>query len=157
MGYPTTILEIKQLTDSSTVPTYGSELAAGIDLYADVKHHAPDGGSGFETITIKPGERKLIKTGIAVSVPPGHYGRVAPRSGLAYKSGMDVMAGVIDEDYRGDVGVILINLGDKDFIVHHGDRIAQLITERCTRCVLRTVDKLSDTARGAGKFGSTGK
>lgn len=98
-----------------------------------------------------------MKTGIAIAAPSGHYARVAPRSGLAYKSGMDVMAGVIDEDYRGDVGVILINLGDKDFIIHHGDRVAQLILERCTRCSVDVVAELSDTRRGAGKFGSTGK
>lgn len=157
MTYPTAQLQIKQFTSTSIVPTYGSDQAAGLDLYADVKHHAPEGGSGFETLTVKPGERKLVKTGIAIAAPSGHYARVAPRSGLAYKSGMDVMAGVIDEDYRGDVGVILINLGDKDFIIHHGDRVAQLILERCTRCSVDVVAELSDTRRGAGKFGSTGK
>lgn len=153
MGYPTATLSIKQLTDTSTVPTYGSEQAAGLDLYADLGEVEDTHG----IIVVFPGERKLIKTGIAIAVPAGHYGRVAPRSGIAFKSGMDVLAGVIDEDYRGDVGVILVNHGYQDFIVHHGDRIAQLVIERCTRCDVYVRDDLPGTARGAGKFGSTGK
>ena len=93
-------ISIKKLNELAIIPTRGSEHAAGHDLYAT------------EEYTLKPLERKLFKTGISMAITEGMYGRIAPRSGLAYKAGIDVMAGVIDEDYRGDVGVILINLGN---------------------------------------------
>jgi dUTP pyrophosphatase len=100
--------------------------------------------------------RALVKTDIKISVPNGTYGRVAPRSGLAYKHGIDTMAGVIDADYRGPVGVILANLSETDFPVKIGDRIAQLIVERVVMPDVVVVDQLEDTVRGAGGFGSTG-
>ena len=150
-GVQTDIIRIRKLNELATAPTYGSARAAGLDLSANFADMAGD------MYVLEPGERKLFKTGIAVSIPLGHYARIAPRSGLAFKSGIDVMAGVIDEDYRGEVGVILINLGVTDFTVRHGDRIAQLIVEKYTPCLPVIVDDLDDTNRGAWGFGSTGK
>jgi len=140
---------MKLLSNSAQMPHYGSGDAAGMDLYADLGHQG--------VIQINPGERKLIKTGIAMAIPPGYYGRVAPRSGLAYKNGIDVMAGVIDSDYRGELGAILINFGDTAFNVHNGDRIAQLIFERYSPAYAYKVAVLPGTERGDRGFGSTGK
>ena len=138
-------LLFKRLLDHNLpVPTRGSEYAAGLDLRA-----AHDS-------SIPPGERKLIKTGFAVMLPPGHYGRIAPRSGLAYKNGIDVLAGVIDVDYRGDIGVILLNTSDRIFTVEAGDKIAQLIVEACAYPVSVVVSELPETGRGQSGFGSTG-
>lgn len=100
--------------------------------------------------------KAVVKTDIQVELPEGCYGRVAPRSGLAVKNFIDVGAGVIDEDYRGNVGVVLFNHSDVDFPVAKGDRIAQLICERIFYPTIEEVDDLSDTKRGAGGFGSTG-
>lgn len=162
---PTDVMRVQKLNEHATIPTYGSSGAAGMDLYANFS------AEGFGALSIAPGERRLIKTGIAIAIPRGHYARVAPRSGLAAKNGIDVMAGVIDEDYRGEVGVILINLGFRfefndagvmqvapaePVIIKHGDRIAQLIIEKYTPCLPIEVSSLDDTARGAGGFGSTG-
>ena len=97
-----------------------------------------------------------MATDLAVALPPGVYGRVPPRSGLAAKAGLDVGAGVIDEDYRGPVGVILFNHSDADFAYARGDRVAQLILERIAHAEVALVDELDGTARGAGGFGSTG-
>lgn len=144
-------LPIKRLAPSAILPTYGSAFAAGMDLHALLPVELPDQG-----LTIAPGERKLIQTGISVAIPAGWYGRVAPRSGLAYKHGIDVLAGVIDSDYRGEIGVILLNTGSEAFVVRHGDRIAQLVIERAPQASLVEVDDLPATDRGAGGFGSTG-
>ena len=152
-------LPVQLLNEHATVPTYGSASAAGMDLYANfhgdaqLRKPSPEGHAKM----IAPGERYLIKTGISVAIPEGYYGRVAPRSGLAYKNGFDVLAGVVDSDYRGDVGVILINLGDKAVPVSHGDRIAQFVIEKIGRFEPEVVDSLDDTVRSAGGFGSTGK
>lgn len=105
---------------------------------------------------IPPRGKALFKTDIAIAVPAGTYGRVAPRSGLALKHGIDTGAGVIDEDYRGNVGVILFNHSDVEFTVAAGDRIAQLILEKIETPPIQCVEDLDDTARGAGGFGSTG-
>ena len=150
-GTDTGILPVMKLNEHATIPTYGSNDAAGMDLYANLS------GAEGDMYTLAPGERKLFKTGIAVAIPRGFYGRIAPRSGLAYKHGIDVMAGVVDSDYRGDVGVILINLGDEDFEVKHGDRIAQFIIEDYKPCLPVPALSLDDTSRGVGGFGSTGK
>tara|TARA_Y100000004_G_C8812824_1_gene368489 strand:+ start:46 stop:477 length:432 start_codon:yes stop_codon:yes gene_type:complete len=137
-------IEIKKLSENATLPTQGSEYAAGYDLYA-----AEQG--------VVPSEcRLLIKTNISISIPDGYYGRIAPRSGLAYKSGIDVMAGVIDADYRGDIGVILYNTDVKDFEFQKGDRIAQLIIEKCHKAEWQEVSELEDSVRSDGGFGSTG-
>jgi dUTP pyrophosphatase len=163
-GVATDVLRVKRLTATAQLPTYGSAGAAGLDLYVDFgsapgdAHTADERFSVTEDFSIlKPGQRRLLKTGISIAVPPGHYGRVAPRSGLASKQGIDVLAGVIDEDYRGEVGVILINLGATDVRIAHGDRVAQLIIEQYTPVLVVDSSSLEDTNRGAGAFGSTGK
>lgn len=137
---------IKKLTDYATIPTRGSDRSAGYDLYS----------ASPEPIIVPASGKALIKTNIAVAIPPNHYGRVAPRSGLTWKHFIDVGAGVIDEDYRGDVGVILFNHGCNDFTVNHGDRIAQLILERISTPEVEEVDELPETVRGTDGFGSTG-
>ena len=127
------------------MPTRGSPLAAGLDL-----HSAYDG-------TVPARGKALLKTDLAIAVPPGTYGRVAPRSGLAWKHSIDVGAGVIDADYRGNVGVILFNLSDEPFVVKAGDRVAQLILERIVEPEgVVEVAELDETVRGGGGFGSTG-
>ena len=103
------------------------------------------------------GKRHLVRTGLELAIPPNHYGRVAPRSGLAVKAGIDVMAGVIDEDYRGEVGVVLVNLGDEPVTINVGDRIAQLLVEKIGKPeVVEVFQPLDATERGANGFGSTG-
>lgn len=129
---------------NAKLPTRGSAAAAGYDLYASEKVVLPRGG------------RKVVQTGICLAIPTGHYGRVAPRSGLASKHGIDVGAGVIDEDYRGLLGVLLFNLGDADFTIEQGDRVAQLIIEKISTPDVEEVADLQETVRGAGGFGSTG-
>lgn len=131
-----------KLTNGAYVPCWNNK-SAGCDL------------SSIEEYTLKPSERKLFKTGVYMSIPTGLYGRIAPRSGLAYKNGIDVMAGVIDEDYRGEIGVILINLGQEDKQIKVGDKIAQMIFEYYVRCEFDIVDELDDTSRSGGGFGST--
>ena len=137
-------LIVKVLNVNAKIPTRGSSKAAGYDL------------SSVEEVIVPAHERKMIKTGITISIPEGHYGRVAPRSGLTLNNGIDVGAGVIDEDYRGEVCVILFNHSDKDFIVNIGDRIAQLILERISTPDVEVVDSLESTERGSAGFGSTG-
>ncbi len=107
-------------------------------------------------MAIPPRGKALVPTAIALAIPEGYYGRVAPRSGLAHKHFIDVGAGVIDCDYRGPLGVILFNFGEAAFEVKRGDRIAQLILEKIGMATIRQVASLDDTARGAGGFGSTG-
>jgi deoxyuridine 5'-triphosphate nucleotidohydrolase len=138
-------INVKKLSDFATIPTQGTKFAAGYDLYA------------AEDAVVVCGSRKLIKTNISMEITPGYYGRIAPRSGLAYKSGIDVLAGVIDCDYRGDIGVILYNTDKNiDFEIKKGDRIAQIIFEACYSATLNTVENLDNTLRQAGGFGSTG-
>lgn len=158
-----------ELVSNKYKPVRGSLMAAGFDLCACISdefvpptHYLQQDGIVFHTsgeeksISIKAGKRALIKTGVRMSLPFGQYGRIAPRSGLAYKNGIDVLAGVIDADYRGDVGVILLNTGDSDFIIKDGDRIAQIIIEKIDMCELIVVEDLGITDRGEGGFGSTG-
>jgi len=137
-------IQIKKLSENALIPTQGSNYAAGYDLYA------------AESGQVEPECRRLIKTNIAISIPEGYYGRIAPRSGLAYKNGIDVMAGVIDADYRGDVGVILYNTDIEDFEFEKGDRIAQIIIEKCYKAEWQEVQDLKDSVRSDGGFGSTG-
>ena len=139
------LVYVKKLVGSAMIPARANKTDAGYDLWS------------VESYTLKPLERKLFKTGISVEIPEGHYGRIAPRSGLAYKHGLDVLAGVIDSSYRGEIGVILINLGDKDVYITHGDRVAQLIIESCRYPEMVQVDELGVSNRGIGGFGSTGK
>jgi len=142
-------LRIKLLTDTAIEPTRGSAGAAGLDLHADIPFK-PDG------VYLPPGVRKVFPTGIAIALPRSTYGRIAPRSGLATKSGIDVLAGVVDRDYRGEVKVALLNTGSESVVIKHGDRIAQLIVEVCLIEPYFVVADLDDTARGLNGFGSTG-
>ena len=138
-------LQIKRLSKHAVLPSRGSDYAAGLDLSAAVN------------CTIAAGERALVKTDLSIACPPGTYARIAPRSGLAYKKGIDVGAGVIDADYRGPLGVILFNFGDSDFVISQGDRIAQLILEQIVLPDVVDVEDLPQVGeRGAAGFGSTG-
>jgi len=132
------------------LPAYESAHAAGMDLRAAVPEDAP--------LTLRPGDRHAVPTGLAVAIPPGFEGQVRPRSGLALKSGVTCLnsPGTVDADYRGEVKVILINLGPENFIVRRGDRIAQLLISPVVQAAWRETDALDETARGAGGFGSTG-
>uniref|UniRef100_A0A8C5W670 Deoxyuridine 5'-triphosphate nucleotidohydrolase n=1 Tax=Microcebus murinus TaxID=30608 RepID=A0A8C5W670_MICMU len=138
-------LRFARLSEHATAPTRGSARAAGYDLYSAYDY------------TIPSMEKAVVKTDIQIALPSGCYGRVAPRSGLAAKHFIDVGAGVIDEDYRGNVGVVLFNFGKENFEVKKGDRIAQLICERIFYPEIEEVQVLDDTERGSGGFGSTGK
>jgi dUTP pyrophosphatase len=138
------LIKCKLLTPGAKLPTKGSVNAAGFDLCSLVQ------------VILYPGCRSCIPTGISLSIPPGYYGRVAPRSGLAVKNGIDVLAGVCDADFRGEINVVLINHGEDVAHFLPGDRIAQLIIEKCGFWEFEEVEELDDTARGAGGFGSTG-
>uniref|UniRef100_A0A131YPZ4 Deoxyuridine 5'-triphosphate nucleotidohydrolase n=1 Tax=Rhipicephalus appendiculatus TaxID=34631 RepID=A0A131YPZ4_RHIAP len=137
-------LKFVKLTEHARAPTRGSAAAAGFDLYSAYDYQVPAGG------------RCVCLTDLQVAVPEGCYGRVAPRSGLASKHGIDVGAGVVDADYRGNLGVLLFNFGSTDFTVSRGDRIAQFICERITYPELVECKTLDETERGEGGFGSTG-
>jgi dUTP pyrophosphatase len=130
------------------VPAYQTESASGMDLRADIEGE----------VTIPPRGRMLIPTGISVAIPPGFEGQVRPRSGLAMRSGLTCLnsPGTIDSDYRGEICVILVNLGDGPFSIRRGDRIAQLVFAPVARGVWREVDDLDRTPRGGGGFGHTG-
>jgi dUTP pyrophosphatase len=130
------------------LPKYMSHAASGMDLYAAV-----DG-----EVTLKPGERKLIPTGFKMALPVGYEAQVRPRSGLAVKNGISVLntPGTIDEDYRGEVGVILINHGQEDFKVKRSDRIAQMVINKVDQADIEEVKSLSETHRNSGGFGHTG-
>jgi len=132
------------------LPAYETNGAAGMDLRAAVEDDAP--------IVLKPGARVMAPTGLAFAVPPGFEAQVRPRSGLAAKAGVTCLntPGTIDSDYRGEVKVILINLGEEDFTIRRGDRIAQLVIAPVTQASWSLVASLEETARGAGGFGSTG-
>ena len=143
-------LEIQRLPHARDLPApaYQSQMAAGLDLVAAVE----------DAVELAPGARSLVPTGIAMALPPGFEGQVRPRSGLAAKNGVTVLntPGTIDADYRGEVKVILINLGSDLFIIERGLRIAQLVIAPVIQATIVEVDSLSGTARGAGGFGSTG-
>jgi len=137
-------IQVTRLSDTAIIPTQGSPGAAGWDLYAD------------ESMIIQPGGRAMIATGIAVALPPDSVGMIWPRSGLALKQGIDVLAGVVDSDYRGPVGVVLQNHGQHPVEVTPGDRIAQLVIQPIAPARLMAVGQLGNTHRGDGGFGSTG-
>lgn len=151
MTTPSLTVAVKRVrvsADPLPLPAYQSPLAAGLDLHADIT----------EPVTLRPGERRLVPTGVALEIPPGYEGQVRPRSGLALREGVTLLnsPGTIDADYRGEVSVILINLGAAEVTIHRGDRIAQLVIAPVTRAHLTEVEALSDTTRGAGGFGHTG-
>jgi len=139
-----TSLRVKKLSEHAVLPARGSEGAAGYDLSAAHECVVPARG------------KALVKTDLSIAIPEGTYARIAPRSGLAWKHSIDVGAGVVDADYRGNVGVILFNLSDQEFQIKAGDRVAQLILERIATPEVVAVEDLDDTTRGAGGFGSTG-
>lgn len=133
------------------LPAYETADAAGMDLRAAVADEAP--------VTLKPGERAMIPTGLTIALPAGHEAQVRPRSGLAAKHGVTCLntPGTIDADYRGEVKVILINLGQEPFVIKRGERIAQMVIAPVTRAELSVVTTLDETQRGSGGFGSTGR
>lgn len=144
------VVQLKRLENSQglELPSYATASSAGMDLLA----------ANNEDIVLAPGKRVLVKTGLAIALPEGFEAQVRPRSGLAIKNGVTVLnsPGTIDADYRGEIGVILVNFGDEAFIISRGMRIAQMIISRYSRCEFEEVDALGETARGTGGFGSTG-
>ena len=146
-------VEIQRLphAEGLALPVYQTAHAAGLDLQAAVPEDKP--------LTLPPGQRALVPTGLMIAVPPGHEAQVRPRSGLALKHGVTVLnsPGTVDADYRGEVSVLLINHGDEPFTIRRGERIAQLVIAAVTQANLVTVASLSPTDRGSGGFGSTGR
>lgn len=143
-------MQIKIVNKSNhPLPHYGTEAAAGVDLRANIE----------TPITLKPLERTLVKTGLFIELPVGYEAQVRPRSGLAYKNGITVLnsPGTIDADYRGEVGVILVNLSNEPFVIENGERIAQLVIAKHEQAEWQLVEELAETERGTGGFGSTGK
>ena len=155
MGYKEPMVEnlkikVKRL-DSHQVfplPSYASKGSSGCDLRASVD----------TPVTLNPGEIKLIPTGLAISVPPGYEAQIRPRSGIALKHGVGMVnsPGTIDADYRGEIGIILINWGKDPFTIHSGDRIAQMVIARVCHAEIHEVDELDETERGEGGFGHSG-
>ena len=139
---------------SNPLPEYSTEYSAGMDLRANLKYE--DGSD--KVVSIIPGERVLIPTGLYFSIPYGYEGQIRPRSGLAIKYGITVLntPGTIDADYRGEICVCLINHSKHSFKVHHGDRIAQIIFSKVEQAILVEVSELINTKRGTGGFGHTG-
>jgi dUTP pyrophosphatase len=137
-------LLFKRLHPEARLPSRGSARAAGLDLCA------------IERVTLAPGARAAVRTGLSVAIPAGFYGRVAPRSGLAVRHGIDVLAGVVDSDYRGEILCALVNHGTEAFEIEPGARVAQLVVEAIATPEPAWADDLEETERGAGGFGSTG-
>lgn len=148
-----TTLRIERLphADGLPLPAYETSGSAGMDLRAALADDAP--------LTLAPGARALVPTGLKIALEPGFEAQVRPRSGLALKHGITCLnsPGTIDSDYRGEVGVILANLGQEPFVVRRGERIAQMVVARHEQAALVEVGALDETARGAGGFGSTGR
>ena len=143
------MLKIKVVNKSHhPLPQYATEQSAGMDLRANLE----------TPVTLQPLERRLIPTGLFISLPAGYEAQVRPRSGLALKKGITVLntPGTIDADYRGEIGVVLINLSQETFVVEDGERIAQMVIARHEQGVFETVDVLDETERGAGGYGHTG-
>lgn len=142
-------INVEIISESGVIPEYKTQGAAGTDVSACIPN----------PIVINPGETKLISTGISVAIPEGYELQVRPRSGLALKNSITVLntPGTIDSDYRGVIGVILINHGKNEFIINNGDRIAQLVLAKYETANFIKVEKLSETTRGSGGYGSTGK
>ena len=138
------VLKVKKLSDKAQLPKKGSALAAGFDLCSS------------SDIIVEAGGKAMVPTDLSIAVPSGTYGRIAPRSGLAVKNFIDVGAGVIDEDYRGPVNVVLFNFSKVDFVIKQGDRIAQLVLEKIAQAEVLECENLDETERGEGGFGSTG-
>ena len=148
MTPPTLTVQVRRLSDSAILPRYMTELAAGVDLHADLAAE----------VNLAPGERTLVPTGLSLAIPAGFEGQVRPRSGLALKKGIGLVnsPGTIDADYRGEVGIILINHGQEVVTIAPGERIAQLILAPVVRAEFNEVDELDITRRNSGGFGHTG-
>ncbi len=140
---------LRQRADALPLPVYETEGAAGLDLRAEID----------EAVVLRPGERAMIPTGLVVELPEGYEAQVRPRSGLAWRHGVTLLnaPGTIDSDYRGEVKVLLVNLGQEDFAIERGDRVAQMVVASVARARLEERGELSDTGRGAGGFGHTGR
>jgi len=138
-------LKIKKLTRGVVLPSYAHQGDAGLDLYAN------------EDYLLKPGERHLFKLGFATEFPEGYVGLIKDKSGLALKTGLTVLAGVIDAGYRGEWGVVLLNTGSKAYQIKKGDKIAQCIFQKVEQAQIKIVNELSSHSRGEGGFGSTGR
>ena len=143
-----TKIQIKKLSNSVSIPKYETPGSSGMDVAAHIE----------DNIIINPGEKALVSTGLSISIPAGYEVQIRPRSGLAAKKSITVLnsPGTIDADYRGEIKVILINLGKEKFVVKNGERIAQMVVCPVIQASLDEVKELSDTARGSGGFGSTG-
>ena len=145
------IVKVKRVRPESTnpLPGYMTSHAAGMDLFAELP----------EEIVLAPGERALVPTGIAIELPDGFEAQIRPRSGLAIRHGISLVnsPGTIDSDYRGEIGVIVVNHGSEPFTVRNGERIAQIVYAPFTRATLQEVSELGETVRGAGGFGHTGR
>ena len=150
---PAIKIDIQQLPHGAglALPAYQSAHAAGLDLLAAVPAGSP--------LILAPGQRALVPTGLTIALPPGYEAQVRPRSGLASKHGVTVLnaPGTVDADYRGEIGVLLINHGDAPFAIQRGERIAQMVVATVVRAELVAADALSATERGSGGFGSTGR
>ena len=150
---PTVKVEIRQLPHGQglALPAYQSEHAAGLDLQAAVPEATP--------LVLGPGKHALVPTALSIALPPGYEAQVRPRSGLAAKHGVTVLnsPGTIDADYRGEISVILVNHGDASFTIQRGERIAQMVIAAVVRAELVPAASLSETGRGSGGFGSTGR
>ncbi len=149
----TVAVQVMAEAEDLPLPAYETEQSVGMDLRAALSDC--EGGQ----IVIEPGQRALVSTGLRIALPPGFEAQVRPRSGLAINAGVTVLnsPGTIDADYRGTVKIILINLGEKPFVIHHGDRIAQLIIAPVSRARWQAVTELPESTRGTGGFGSTGQ
>ena len=141
-------IQIKKLSDTVTIPKYETPGSSGMDIAAHIANN----------IIINPGEKSLVSTGFSIAIPKGYEVQIRPRSGLAAKKNITVLntPGTIDSDYRGEIKVILINLGKEKFIIENGERIAQMVVCPVIQANLEEVKELSDTHRGSGGFGSTG-
>jgi dUTP pyrophosphatase len=140
-------LQFKKLEETAIIPEFKTEGSAGMDI------------SSIEDVSLAPGQFKIVKTGLACAIEPGYEVQVRPRSGMACKHGITVIntPGTIDSDYRGEIGVGLINLSQGQFDIKKGDRIAQLVVNKIEQPIIKVVDELDETERGTGGFGSTGK
>jgi len=141
-------VKIKRLSPKAILPTYQTENSAGMDIYACLN----------ESITLKPMQRAIIPSGVSIELPAGYESRIHSRSGLTYRDGICMAngTGIIDGDYRGEYGILLHNISDKDFVIENGMRIAQLVVSKYEHVIWQEVEELSETERGVGGFGSTG-
>ena len=137
-------IKYKRIHPDAKIPSYAHEGDAGMDLYS------------VEDYVLKPGEKIIVKTGIATEMPEGYFGSIRDRSGLAARYAIHVLAGVIDCHYRGEIGVVIINLGKEEFSISKGDRIAQILFQKVEQVNIIEVNELSETSRGKDGFGSTG-